>query len=61
MGSPIAKTPVPETVFLPGVVKFWFLVSTGLSAVQEEVKRIAAKQPKANTSFFIKNGLKIRK
>lgn len=58
MGSPIAKTPVPGTVILPGVVKFSLLVSTGLSAVQEEVKRMAAKQPMANTSFFIKNDLK---
>lgn len=55
---PSAKTSAPGTRVLVGVVKFSFLVSTGLSAVQEEVKRIAAKQPIANTSFFIKKCLK---
>jgi hypothetical protein len=52
---------VTGTGGLLGVVNFSVCVSTGLSAVQEEFKRIAAIQPIVNTSFFIKNGLKIRK
>lgn len=41
-----------------GAIEFSLLVSTGLSAVQEEVKKIEAKQIIASNSFFIKKCLK---
>jgi hypothetical protein len=51
---PSSATAVPGSIILIGVIRFWVFVSSGLSAVQEEVKRIAAKQLKAIHRFFIK-------
>ena len=61
MGTPSVTALVPGTGTLFGVIEFCFEASTGLSAVQEDIKTIAAKQPIAINSFFIKNDLKIRK
>ena len=57
--NPSAEISVLGAEILVGTISFSFLVSTALSAVQEEVKRIATKQPIANTSFFIKNVKKL--
>ncbi len=58
MVSPSAETLIPGSEILVGVIKFSFSASTIVSAVQEDIKIIAAKQPVAINSFFIKKMFK---
>jgi hypothetical protein len=54
----VAIVPVVETSILIGVFELSWLLSSGLSGVQDDVKRIAAKQLIETNRFFIKKCFK---